>query len=100
MALKLTQLAAKPQLIKITLNTKDILDKYEDELEFYIYDRQPLDTFIKIATEMSDNYSNALTMIKDLILDEQGQPVIRDGLVLPADVTQAAIQQVIEYLGK
>ena len=49
MGLKLTQLASKPQLIKITLDTKEIQEKYGDSLEFWILDRQPIDQFIKMA---------------------------------------------------
>ena len=48
MGLKLTQLAAKPQLVKITIDDESIKEKYGDELEFWIYDRQPIDKFIKI----------------------------------------------------
>jgi hypothetical protein len=35
-----------------------------------------------------------------MILDEAGAPVVKDGLTLPSDVLMAAIQKVIEILGK
>jgi hypothetical protein len=100
MAKTLTQLAAKPQLIKITLNDAAIIEKYEDELEFYIYDRQPIEKFIKIATTMNTDYTSAVGMMNDLILNEDGSQVCKDGLVLPSDVMSLAIQKVIEQLGK
>jgi hypothetical protein len=100
MAKTLTQLAAKPQLIKITLNDPAIIEKYEDELEFYIYDRQPIEKFIKIATTMNTDYTSAVGMMNDLILNEDGSQVCKDGLVLPSDVMSLAIQKVIEQLGK
>ena len=100
MAKTLTQLAAKPQLIKITLNDPAIIEKYEDELEFYIYDRQPIEKFITIATKMNSDYTSAVGMMNDLILNEDGTQVCKDGLVLPSDVMSLAIQKVIEQLGK
>jgi len=100
MAKQLTQLAAKPQLIKITLDEPSLIEKYEDALEFWIYDRQPIDKFIKIATTMSSDYNLAVSMMNDLILDEAGEQICRDGLVLPTDVMSFAIQKVIAHLGK
>ena len=100
MAKSLTQLAAKPQLIKIVLDSAEIVEQYGEELEFYIWDRQPIANFMNIATKMSDNYSEAVNLINDLILDEEGNPVCRDGMVLPSAVMTQAIQKVIEHLGK
>ena len=100
MAVNLKTLAAKPQLIKIVLDTEEIKEQYGDELEFYIYDRQPIDKFIKIASTMNTDYTGAVTMMNDLILDEDGKPVCNDGLVLPSGVMSMAIQKVIEHLGK
>lgn len=100
MAVNLKTLAAKPQLIKIVLDTEEIKEQYGDEIEFYIYDRQPIDKFIKIASTMNTDYSGAVGMVNDLILDETGKPVCKDGFVLPSGVLSLAIQKVIEHLGK
>lgn len=100
MSKSLSKLAAKPQLMKIELDTPDIIEKYGESLEFYVYDRQPMDLFVQIATKLNSDYSGAVLMINDLILDEKGKPVCGGGLVLPPDVTSAAIQKVIEQLGK
>lgn len=100
MAKTLTQLAALPQLIKITLSDPAVIEKYGDELEFYIYDRQPIEKFIKIATTMNTDYTSAVGLMNDLILDAEGRAVCVDGRVLPSDVMSLAIQKVIEQLGK
>lgn len=100
MALNLKTLAAKPQLIKIVLDGDEIKEQYGDELEFYIYDRQPIDKFIKIASTMNTDYTTAVGMMNELILDEDGKPVCKDGLVLPSGVMSLAIQKVVEHLGK
>lgn len=100
MALKLTQLASKPQLIKLTVDHKELVDRYGDELEFWIWDRQPIDQFIKMATTGADNYGDMIRMVNDLILDEEGNKVIKEGEALPNDVMVAVIGTVVERLGK
>ena len=100
MALKLTQLASKPQLIKLTLNNENIVEKYGDELEFWIYDRQPIDQFIKMATAQQDDQSKMIKMVNDLILDEDGNQVMTNDNSLPNDVMIAVIGAVVERLGK
>jgi flavin-dependent dehydrogenase len=100
--MKLTQLAAEPQLIKLTIDAEAIVNKHSngEPLEFYIYDRQSFDDFIKIATMKEGNTAELITLVKDMILDEEGKPVIKTGTTLPADVLTAVIQKVVEALGK
>ena len=100
MAKSLTQLATKPQLMMIVLDSEEIIEQYGEELEFYIWDRQPIAKFMSIASTMNTNYTEAVGMMNDLILDETGAPVCRDGMVLPSTVMSFAIQKVIEHLGK
>lgn len=98
--MKLSKLAAKPQLTKIVLDDEQIIEKYGEELEFFIYDRQPIEKFIKIATTINSDYTAAVGMLNELILDEAGRPVITDELVLPNDIITKVIQKVVEHLGK
>jgi len=98
--MKLTQLAAKPQLIKITLDDEDIVKHYGDELEFWIYDRQDLETFSKLAMLDTREFDKLAGMINRMILNEDGKPVVQGDLVLPADVMMKAIQKVVDVLGK
>lgn len=98
--MKLTELAAKPQLIKITLADADLTAKYGDELEFYVYDRQPLDQFIKMASASQNDYPTLIRLVNDLVLDDAGNPVVADGQALPNDVMMAVIGAVVERLGK
>jgi tryptophan synthase beta subunit len=100
MALKLTQLASKPQLIKITLDKPEIVEKYNDALEFWIMDRQPIDQFIKMATLGQENYGEMIKMVNELVLDESGKQVLEDGVALPNDVMIAVIGAVVDRLGK
>lgn len=100
MALKLTQLASKPQLIKITLNDKEIVEKFGDELEFWIMDRQPIDQFIKMATMDNSNQGEMIHMVNDLVLDEKGNKILGAGEALPNSVMVSVISAVVDRLGK
>lgn len=100
MGLKLTQLASKPQLIKITLDKPEFLERYGDELEFWVWDRQPIDQFIKLATTGAENYGDMIRLVNELILDEEGNKIIKGDEALPNDVMAAAIGAVVERLGK
>lgn len=100
MALKLTQLASKPQLIKVLIDKAEIVEAYGDELEFWIWDRQPIDQFIRMATTGSDNYGEMIKMVNELILDEDGNKVLKEGEALPNDVMITVIGAVVERLGK
>jgi len=98
--MKLTQLASKPQLIKITLDTPEIKEKYSDELEFWIMDRQPIEQFVRMATLSSDNYGEMIKMVNELVLDEEGNRAVKEGEALPNDVMLSVIGAVVERLGK
>jgi hypothetical protein len=98
--MKLSQLAAKPQLIRIELDTPEIVEQYKDTLEFWVYDRQDMEVFVKLATLDVNNFEKLTSLVNAMILDDKGSPVVKDGLTLPSDVLMAAIQKVIEILGK
>lgn len=97
--MELKQLAKKPQLIKLTVDKAELVEKYGDTLEFHIYDRQPLDVFAKLANQ-KDDLSGVTDMIQNMILDSEGKPVISDGQILPVDILMEAITLVTNELGK
>ena len=100
--MKLTELATKPQLTKIVLDDEDTVEQYEEALEFYVWDKQPLDTFVEFAssTQQPDSYPQLITMCSDMILDEHGKPVMTDGHVLPNQLLLKCVNKVVEQLGK
>jgi hypothetical protein len=63
-------------------------------------DRQPIEQFIKMATLGADNYGEMIRMVNNLVLDEQGNPAIKEGEALPNDVMMSVIGAVVERLGK
>jgi hypothetical protein len=96
MALKLTQLAAKPQLIKIELDDEEIRREYNDSLEFWIYDRQPIEEFVKMATIKSNDFGEMVTAVNKLVLDEEGNQVIQEGYALPSSILIKVINCIVD----
>ena len=98
--MKLTQLAAKPQLVKIELTDEDTIKEFGEALEFWIWDRQPMDKFVRLAQMKGENMGELITAVNEMVLDELGNPVIKDGLMLPTNVMTRVIGRVVETLGK
>lgn len=98
--MKLTQLAAKPKLVKFSLDDKETVEEYGEPIEFYMYDRQPLDIFLRMAALSGKDNTEMIVVVKDLILDEDGKPVLNNDTLLPSKVMLKVIGAVIEKLGK
>lgn len=98
--MKLKDLASKPQLTEVIIDDKEIVEKYGDTLQFFVQDRLPIETYTKLASVNQEDAGQMYNVIKDLILDEEGLPVMSDGNVLPMDVMTAAVVKVSESLGK
>ena len=98
--MKLTQLAAKPQLIKIELTDEETIREYGEPLEFWIYDRQPMEQFVRLAQMKPEDFQEMVAMVNGMVLDELANPVVRDDLVLPTNIMTRVIGKVVETLGK
>lgn len=98
--MKLSQLAAKPQLIMITLNDAETVKEFGEPVEFYTWDRQPLETFMKIANNNGGESDKMLEVVKKLILDENGKEIITNDNMLPSKILVAVISKIVETLGK
>ena len=97
--MKLAELSKKPEWIKVTLDKKEIVEKYGDTIEFHIFDRQPLDVFTKLANAEKD-MTGMTEMIQDMILDDKGKKIVSDDKVLPLDVLMECVTQISNRLGK
>jgi hypothetical protein len=98
--MKLNQLAAKPQLIKFELNDEDIVKEFGEPVEFYSYDRQPLDVFMRLANANQQDMGQMIDIVRTLILDENGKQIITGDAMLPSKVLIACIAKIVETLGK
>lgn len=97
--MKLSKLAAKPQLIQMTLDDEDIVKEYGEPIEFWTWDRQPLDVFMKMANANQQDAGQMIDIVKTLILDEDGKPVIQGDTMLPSSVLVRVIAKIVESLG-
>ena len=100
MGLKINQLAAKPQLVKLELDAPELVEAFGEVIEFWTWDRQPLDTFMKLASANQQDYAKMLDVVRTLILDEEGKQVIQGENTLPSKVLIAAVAKIVELLGK
>jgi len=98
--MKLSQLAAKPQLIKLTLDDAEIVKEYGEAVEFWTWDRQPLEVFMKLANVKDGDVGNIIDSVRTLILDEKGKQIIIGEEMLPTNLLLAAIAKITETLGK
>jgi len=98
--MKLSQLASKPQLILVTMDDVDTMAEHNEAVEFYTWDRQPLDTFMKLAQANQADTASMIGIVRTLILDESGKQIISDDNMLPTPLLLRAIQKIVELLGK
>lgn len=98
--MKLNQIAAKPKLVMFTLDDEEIIKEFGEPLEFYSWDRQPLDVFMKLANTNQQDLASMMEVIRKLILDENGKEIISNENMLPSNVLIKVIGLVVEKLGK
>lgn len=98
--MKLSQITSEPQLIEITLDDTEVVEKYGESLVFYTWDRQPMDVFMRLANVDQKNTGDLINIVKTLILDEKGNQILTDKHMLPTSILMKAIAKVTEQLGK
>lgn len=98
--MKLSQLSAKPQLVLVKLEDEATIKEYNEAVEFYTWDRQPMDVFMKLASATQDNTGGIIEIVKTLILDEEGKQILTKDNMLPTHILMRAISKVTEMLGK
>ena len=98
--MNITDLAKEPQLITVSLDKPSLVEKYGEVIEFKIMDRQPLDVFAKLSSMTEENTDQIAKIVEGMILDDQGEPVVKDGKTLPIDVLTEAMAAISTELGK
>ncbi len=98
--MQLEQLAQERKLIKLTIEEESIVEKYGEALDFWVWDRQSLDTFAKMSVITEDNALQYTDLLTEMILNEAGEPVMKDNKILPIEVITEAIKLVGDTLGK
>ena len=98
--MKIDQIAKKPELIKLTTDSEIIRENYGEDLEFYMYDIQPMGVLVKLTSLTEKDLDKFMDVLEEVVLNEEGNKVCADGKSLPLDVMTAVVQKVGEYMGK
>lgn len=97
--MKLNELSKEPKLLLIALDDEATISEYGEPLEFYTWDRQPLDVFMKLASAKHTDPASMIDAIRPMILDETGTQVIRGNNMIPANIMVKAITKLVKELG-
>lgn len=97
--MKLQSLAAEPKLINILIEDEETVTRYGESIDFWMWDRQDLDVFLRLSTVDSDSYSSIAEVVSKLVLNEDGNPVLTGNNLLPVDVMLKVIDITITRLG-
>ena len=99
--MNIKEFAQKQELVKITLDDKDLVEKYGEPITFYTHNIVKLTTYFDFFNARTNNEYNQLDhMMKTMILDENGLKVLDPDEDLPIDIAAAAINKIGEILGK
>lgn len=98
--MKLSQITAEPKLIEVSIDDKDTIKQYGEALSFHTWDRQPMDVFMRLANLDGKDTGQLINIVKTLILDEEGKPLLSEKNMLPTGILMKAISKVTEQLGK
>jgi hypothetical protein len=96
--MELKALAAKPKLELVTVDTEAVVAAYGEPLEFWMWDRQDIPTYLKLAQLKEDN-SAIFNIVKEIVLDSDGNPVLSDGEMLPIEIMIPVLQAAVKRLG-
>ena len=98
--MNIASFAKKPTLVKITIDDEEIVKEYGDVF-FYVFDQVDLNTYFDFFKSQQDQDGSALnSLLRKLILNDKGQPAMKEQDLLPIDLTVAAIRAIGDQLGK
>lgn len=97
----ISKFAKKPQLTKIEISDKDIVDMYGDTVSFWIMDEMDIATYFNFyKLQQSQNSEQLNELLRGLILKEDGSASLADDEVLPVNLTLAVLVAINDFLGK
>jgi len=82
------------------VDDEETIKEYNEPIEFYTWDRQPIDSFMKLASMDKSNYASVVDVVSKMVMDKDGGQIITKDNVLPNKVLMKVITKVVESLGK
>lgn len=98
--MKLKDLAKKPTLVKVVLDDAEVIETYGEPIEFFTYDRQPMTTYLKMASIDPEDTGAIFETMRELVLDEDGKEILNDDNGIPSPILMKVLNYIIENLGK
>ena len=83
----------------MTLDSEAVIENYGEAIDYYIYDRQDMDTFMRLAQLNDGNMGDIVKIVSDMVRDEDGNLILDGQNMLPMDVTLQVVEQVVNKLG-
>ena len=99
--MKIQSFVTTPQLIEVVLDESSLVESYGEPITFYTYDIVSMSVYFDFFNARSNSEFDLLTkLIKSMILDDKGKPVLSDDKDLPIDIVTAAVIKLGDILGK
>jgi hypothetical protein len=96
--MELKALAAKPKLVKVEVNSEAVVAAYGESLEFWMWDRQDIPTYLKLA-QLKEDKTAIFNIVKDIVLCSEGKPVLNNGEILPIEIMLPVLEAAVKQLG-
>jgi hypothetical protein len=97
----ISTLAKKPELVKLEINDEDIVRDFGEPISFYIMDQIDVSTYFDFYKFQQNQDSDLLmSVLRKLILKEDGSRSIAEDSVLPVNLTLAVLVRINDFLGK
>jgi hypothetical protein len=97
----ISNLAKKPELVKLEITDEDIVRDYGEAISFYIMDHIDVSTYFDFYKfQQSQDSDLLMNVLRKLVLKEDGGRAIAEDSVLPVNLTLAVLVKVNDFLGK
>jgi hypothetical protein len=90
----------RPELVKLTLDDAETIATYGEALDFWVQDPQPMHVYAELVTLRDNDFAQIIEVMRRLVLDSQGQPMIGDGETLPHRTLVRVVERVMNRLGE
>lgn len=95
------QAVRKPQLIKLEIDSEDIVKIYGEPVVFHMIDYLDLGTYFEFyKLQQAENANKLIEILRRIVLDQEGKPVIADDETLPIELSLAILYKINDHLGK
>jgi len=97
----ISKFAKKPELVKITCDQEEILAEFGEAIDFWMWDNVDINTYFDFYKLQQSNEGEKLNaLMRKLILNAEGQQILKEEEMFPISLTLAALVKIGENLGK